>query len=138
MATLPGDTTARRNFDRRRAPPNGEYGHLPVVRPSGPVDHPGLALRERRDPSLLVLVDYLNAAVKWHGRLELEAVVLSIAGSELALAALGVLRVGDKEAVGILRRLLGRRWFKKLRKYRRLRRWRGELLQPTFRSPGLG
>jgi hypothetical protein len=70
--------------------------------------------------ALLVLVDYLElladarpdkfdkAAVKWHGRLELEAAALTIAESELALAALGALRAGDKEAVGILRRLLRR------------------------------
>ena len=79
-----------------------------------------LALREMRDPSLLVLVDYLElladvrpdkfdrAAVRWHGRLELESAVLTIAESELALAALGALRAGDKEAAGILRRLLRR------------------------------
>ena len=73
-----------------------------------------------RDPSLLVLVDYLDlfadvrpdkfdrAAVRWHGRLEFECAVLTIAESELALAALGALRAGDKEAAGILRRLLRR------------------------------
>ena len=73
-----------------------------------------------RDPSLLVLVDYLEllaevrpdkfdrAAVRWHGRLELEAAVLTIAESELALAALCALRAGDKEAAEILRRLLRR------------------------------
>ena len=42
------------------------------------------------------------------GRLELEAAVLTLAESELALAALGALRAGDKEAAGILRRLLRR------------------------------
>ena len=79
-----------------------------------------LALREMRDPSLLVLVDYLElladvrpdkfdrAAVRWHGRLELESAVLTIAESELALAALGALRAGDKDAAEILRRLLRR------------------------------
>jgi hypothetical protein len=79
-----------------------------------------LALREMRDASLLVLVDYLElladvrpdkfdrAAVKWHGRLELEATVLTIAESQLALAALGALRAGDKDAVAILQRLLRR------------------------------
>ena len=78
-----------------------------------------LALREMRDPSLVALIDYLElladarpdkfdkAAARWHGRLELECAVLTIAESELALAALGALRAGDKEAVGILRRLLG-------------------------------
>ena len=47
-------------------------------------------------------------AVRWHGRLELEAAILTIAESELALAALGALRAGDEEAAGILRRLLRR------------------------------
>ena len=45
-----------------------------------------------------------KAAVRWHGRLELEAAVLTLAESELALAALGALRAGDKEAAGILLR----------------------------------
>jgi hypothetical protein len=59
-------------------------------------------------PSLLVAVDYLEpladvrpdkfdrAAVRWHGRLELEPAILTIAESELALAALGALRTGDR------------------------------------------
>ncbi len=79
-----------------------------------------LALREMRDASLQVLVDYLEllaevrpdkfdrAAVKWHGRLELEAGALTLAESQLALAALGALRFGDKDAVAILQRLLRR------------------------------
>jgi hypothetical protein len=49
-----------------------------------------------------------RAAVRWHGRLELESAVLTIAESELALAALGALRAGDKEATEILRQLLRR------------------------------
>ena len=77
-----------------------------------------LALREMRDASLQVLVDYLEllaevrpdkfdrAAVKWHGRLEAGA--LTLAESQLALAALGALRFGDKDAVAILQRLLRR------------------------------
>ena len=48
------------------------------------------------------------AAVRWHGRLELESAMLTIAESESALAALGALRAGDKEAAEILRRLLRR------------------------------
>ena len=76
-----------------------------------------LALRELGRPSLLVALDYLElladvrsdkfnrAAVRWHGRLELESAVLTIAESQLALAALGALRGGDKEAAQILRRL---------------------------------
>jgi hypothetical protein len=77
-----------------------------------------LALRETGTPSLLVALDYLEpladvrpdkfdrAAVRWHGRLELEAAVLTIAESQLALAALGVLRAGDRSGGVILRRLL--------------------------------
>jgi hypothetical protein len=72
------------------------------------------------NPSLLVALDYLalladvrpdkfdRAAVRWHGRLELETAVLTIAESQLALAALGALRVGDKSAAEILRGLLRR------------------------------
>ena len=77
-----------------------------------------LALREMRDPSLLVLVDYLElladvrpdkfdrAAVRWHGRLELETPTLTVAESQFALAALGALREGDHDAPGVLRKLL--------------------------------
>jgi hypothetical protein len=49
-----------------------------------------------------------RAAVRWHGRLELESAVLTIAESQLALAALGALRAGDTSATEILRRLLRR------------------------------
>jgi hypothetical protein len=71
-------------------------------------------------PSLLVLIDYLElladvrpdkfdrAAVRWHGRLEIESPVLTIAESQLALAALGALRAGDKSGAEILRGLLRR------------------------------
>jgi hypothetical protein len=48
------------------------------------------------------------AALRWHGRLELEADTLTFAESQLALAALGSLRMGDKDAVKILDRLLRR------------------------------
>jgi hypothetical protein len=79
-----------------------------------------LALREMGTPSLLVALDYLElladvrpdkfdrAAVRWHGRLEVESAVLTIAESQLALAALGALRAGDKSAAEILRRVLRR------------------------------
>jgi len=79
-----------------------------------------LALREMAPPSLLVLVDYLElladvrpdkfdrAAVRWHGRLELESTMLTIAESELALAALGAMRAGDADGGQVLRRLLRR------------------------------
>ena len=71
-----------------------------------------------RDPSLLVLVDYLElladirpdkfdrAAVRWHGRLELESAVLTIAESQLALAALAMLGDGQHDAVELLRTVL--------------------------------
>jgi len=48
-----------------------------------------------------------RAAVRWHCRLELEAQLLTLAESELALAALGALRA-DPSAIEILRRLLRR------------------------------
>jgi hypothetical protein len=79
-----------------------------------------LALREMRTPSLLVALDYLEllavvrpdrfdrAAVRWHGRLELEAPTLTVAESQLALAALGALRGEDHDAAGALRKLLRR------------------------------
>ena len=79
-----------------------------------------LALREMGSPSLLVALDYLElladvkpeklepAAVRWHGRLEVEAAAMTLAESQLALAALASLCVGEREAIEILRRLLHR------------------------------
>ena len=79
-----------------------------------------MALREMEQPSLLLLLDYLDllaemkpeklplAALRWHGRLELEASTLTLADSHLALAALASLCAGDREALGLLRRLLRR------------------------------
>lgn len=79
-----------------------------------------VAMREMREVSLLVALDYLallaeqrpdrfdRAALRWHGRLELETPMLTFAESHLALAALGSLRGGDKQAVQILARLLRR------------------------------
>ncbi len=79
-----------------------------------------LALREMRTPSLLVALDYLEllaevkpsklepAALRSHGRLEAEASVMSLAESQLALAALASLCNGERDAVEILRRLLRR------------------------------
>jgi hypothetical protein len=46
-----------------------------------------------------------RAAVRWHGRLELEAVTLTLAESRFALAALERLPE-DPQAVEMLRRLL--------------------------------
>jgi hypothetical protein len=78
------------------------------------------ALRDLRGASLVDALDYLDllaeqrpekleqAALRWHGRLELEAGALSMAESQLALAALAALCGGRREAVTILRRLLRR------------------------------
>lgn len=78
-----------------------------------------LALKEMGTPSLLVALDYLvliaderpprkypRAAVRWHGRLELEAPTLTLPESLSALAALVALGAGDRDAVEILRRML--------------------------------
>ena len=77
-------------------------------------------MREMRGVSLLLALDYLAllaeqrpdrfdlAALRWHGRLELEAGALTFADSQLALAALGSLRSGDTHAVQLLTRLLRR------------------------------
>ena len=71
-------------------------------------------------PSLLVALDYLEllaeakpeklepAAVRWHGRLEVEAATMTLAESQLALAALASLCAGERDAVAILRRLVRR------------------------------
>ena len=78
-----------------------------------------IALRELGNSrSLLVALDYLAllaelkperfpaAAVRWHGRLELEAPTLTLTESQFALAALAVLGDGEPDAVGQLRTLL--------------------------------
>ena len=49
-----------------------------------------------------------RAAVRWHGRLETETPLLTLAESQLALAALASLTAGDREAVALLRRLVRR------------------------------
>lgn len=81
-----------------------------------------MALREMRQPSLLLLLDYLDllaelkpeklpsAALRWHGRLSLEASAgaFTLVDSQLALAALASLCAGDREALVLLRRLLRR------------------------------
>ena len=71
-------------------------------------------------PSLLVALEYLEllaevkpeklepAAVRWHGRLEVEAAAMTLAESQLALAALASMCAGERESVEILRRLLRR------------------------------
>src|SRR5512142_2121820 len=78
-----------------------------------------IALREMGgSPSLLVALDYLAllaelkperflaGAVRWHGRLELEAPTLTLAESQFALSALAMLGDGDRNAVDLLRTLL--------------------------------
>ena len=77
-----------------------------------------VALKEMGNPSLLLALEYLQllvtekpakfplAALRFHGRLELEAVTLSLAESQLALSALIAMGEGDAESVDILRRLL--------------------------------
>ena len=49
-----------------------------------------------------------RAAVRWHGRLETETTLLTLAESQLALAALATLCAGERDAVEMLRRLLRR------------------------------
>jgi hypothetical protein len=79
-----------------------------------------MALREMGKPPLLDALSYLEllaevkpeklerAAVRWHGRLEVEAPTLTLAESQLALAALASLCAGEREAVEILQRLVRR------------------------------
>jgi hypothetical protein len=79
-----------------------------------------LAMREMGVASLLDALAYLDlladvrpdklerAAVRWHGRLETEAATLTLAESQLALAALASLCAGEREALQILRSLVRR------------------------------
>ena len=48
------------------------------------------------------------AAIRWHGRLELEATALTLTESQLALAALADLCAGGRDAVQTLKQLLRR------------------------------
>ena len=78
------------------------------------------SLRELGGVSLEDAVGYLDllaetssaklerACVRWHGRLETEATLLSLGESQLALAALASLCAGERDAVDVLRRLLRR------------------------------
>jgi hypothetical protein len=77
-----------------------------------------VALREMGNPSLVLALDYVillaelqpakakTAALRWHGRLELEAPTLTLEESQFALAALAALCAGNRDAIGVLRRLL--------------------------------
>jgi hypothetical protein len=49
-----------------------------------------------------------RAAVRWHGRLETEAATLTLAESQLALAAVACLCADEKDALKILRGVLRR------------------------------
>ena len=78
------------------------------------------SLRELGTPTLEDALAYLDllaeqkpeklerACVRWHGRLETEAPFLSMAESQLALAALASLCAGERDAIGVLQRLLRR------------------------------
>jgi hypothetical protein len=78
------------------------------------------SLRELRTVSLEDALGYLDllaeqkpeklerACVRWHGRLETGATFLSLAESQLALAALASLCAGERDAIEMLRRLLRR------------------------------
>jgi hypothetical protein len=86
------------------------------------------AIREMGTLSLLDALAYLEllaevrpeklerAAVRWHGRLETESATLTLAESQLAIAALASLCAGERDALTILRsvvrRARGRRCFR--------------------------
>jgi hypothetical protein len=79
-----------------------------------------ISLRELGTVSLADALSYLDllaelkpekverAAIRWHGRLETEAPFLTLAESQLALAALASLCAGERQAIEILRVLLRR------------------------------
>jgi hypothetical protein len=79
-----------------------------------------MAAREMGGLSLIDALDYLvllvelqpgrapAAAIRWHGRLELESAVLTLTESQLALAALADLCAGSRDSAEILKRLLRR------------------------------
>jgi hypothetical protein len=79
-----------------------------------------MALRELGTVSLDDALSYLDllaeqkpeklerAAVRWHGRLETEAPLMTLAESQLALAGLASLNAGERDAIEVLRRLLHR------------------------------
>ena len=79
-----------------------------------------MAMREMGAVNLLEALDYLvllvelrperapAAAIRWHGRLELESASLTLVESQLALAALADLCAGGRDSVSVLQRLLRR------------------------------
>jgi hypothetical protein len=76
-----------------------------------------IAAKEMGGLSLIHALDFLEllaetkperlerAALRWHGRLELEAPTLTMGEAQLALAALAQLPKGDAEVRAVLRRL---------------------------------
>lgn len=81
---------------------------------SGPPRCRSASSERRRSGAALAYLDLLaeqkpekleRAAVRWHGRLETEATFLSLAESQLALAALAGLCAGERDAIKVLRRL---------------------------------
>jgi hypothetical protein len=79
-----------------------------------------IAAKEMGGLSLIDALDYLvvlaevqparapAAAIRWHGRLELESTVLTLTESGLALSALADLCAGSRESIEILKRQLRR------------------------------
>lgn len=72
----------------------------------------GLALADALDYVVLLAEVRLDraqpAALRWHGRLELETSALTLVESQLALASLAALCAGDRAAADGLRALLRR------------------------------
>jgi len=79
-----------------------------------------MALRELGTVSLDDALGYLDlladvkpekverAAVRWHGRLEIKASLLTLGEAQLALGLLASLVAGERDAIDALRRLLRR------------------------------
>lgn len=92
-----------------------------ALRPSHRTKEPprsGIAAKEMHGLSLILALDYLvllvelqpgrapAAAIRWHGRLELESAALTLTESQLALAALADLCAGGRDSVPVLKQLL--------------------------------
>jgi hypothetical protein len=79
-----------------------------------------MAARELGGLSLIDALDYVlllaelrperapAAAIRWHGRLEMESVGLTLTESQLALAALAEVCASGRDTVPVLQRLLQR------------------------------
>ena len=104
-------------FVTSQGTPHGRFSHAIQQRNLWAAE---TALRELGRPSLDTVLAYLDllaeqkpeklerAAVRWHGRLETEAPLLTLAESQLALTALASLTAGERDALHLLRRLLRR------------------------------